>query len=471
MKKVVKILAFITLCIVLGLKIMHIYQDTFYGNWNLINLYELPENSIDVLAVGDSHVLTTTNPAVLWKEQGIAAYTLSSEGQDIWISYHDLVEGLKTQHPKLLILDIHNITTTTEYSRDGVAARGILGMKPSRNKWEVIKATVPQGERLDYFLEWPISHSRYRDIQKNNFEEYWGDPFIKNMKGCHPLFMRNTPAYIPDISGVEEITELPEKTELYLRKIIELAKKEDIPLLLMAAPYWLINEEEQKLYNRVEEIAMENQVDYVNFNLNYEEIGLIPEEDYADPHHLSYTGAEKFSSYLGDYLKENYDLDNHHGDSLYTTWNQNQHDYEKLVEDYQFETVNTMEDVFKLLNNPDYTMVISTRNTYKNENVGALLMSLGIDDMNYHTNGIWLIKEKMVIGQVAWGTADRIQYKLGDDDLVLSLGFGQDPAVMYAGDDHMHIKDGVNIFVYSEDRQCVVASLGFDATNGYEMRR
>lgn len=285
------------------------------------------------------------------------------------------------------------------------------------------------------------------------------------------MFYSNEPRYIPDISGVTETAELPEKTELYLRKIIELSKEENVPLLLIAAPYWLINEEEQKLYNRIEEIAQENQVGYVNFNISYDEIGLIPEEDYADPHHLSYTGAEKFTSYLGNYLTEHYDLPNRLGDVNYASWEKNQHDYEKMVEDHQLEVADTMEEVFALLNNPDYAIVVSTRNTFQEEKVGDLLATLGIDDANYHTNGIWLIENQQIISQIPWGSRARAQRKLGKDDLVISLSWGNDPAVMYAGQDHMHIKDGVNIFVYSRDRDCVVTSIGFDATDGYNMKK
>ena len=83
---------------------------------------------------------------------------------------------------------------------------------------------------------------------------------------------------------------------------MDLAKEQDIPLLLVAAPYMEVGEEDEMLYNQVAEIAAEHQVDFVDFNRQFEQIGLDPQKDFAESSHLNYYGSEKYTSYLGNYI-------------------------------------------------------------------------------------------------------------------------------------------------------------------------
>ena len=71
-----------------------------------------------------------------------------------------------------------------------------------------------------------------------------------------------------------------------------MAKEENIPLLLINTPYFP-TEREEKIYNRVAEIAKENDVPYINYNLFYDEMGLDFSSDFADGHHLNYKGTPK----------------------------------------------------------------------------------------------------------------------------------------------------------------------------------
>lgn len=471
MKKIVKIVAFCTICITLFIGFTKIYFYKNYGNWNITKLYDLPKNSVDVLAAGDSHMLTTTNPAIIWNEQGIASYTVSSEGQDIWITYHNLVEALKTQHPELIMVDVHNVVNNNEYSNDAAGTMAILGMKPSWNKVQSIKAAVPSEKFMSYFLEYPVYHNRYRGLSKKDFLKDYGDVFLADIKGYRPMFITNPPEYLKDVSNITEVGQLAPKMEEYLRKIIELAKQKQIPLMLMVAPYWLLDEEQQMIFNRVEEIAAEYDVDYVNFNLNRDEIGLIPDTDYADPHHLNYMGAEKFSSYLGEYLKEQYGLTDHRGDGIYATWDKNYVDYTQLVADSQLDMASVMEEYLKLASSPQYTVILAIRNIYVDgdDPVQKMFEFFGINDASYHNYGCWVIQDKQTLHSIKWGSDEVWQGQLGKDDFQVSLGFGQSPEIIFDGRNYIKIENGVNIFVYNNYRKCVASSAGFDVSDGCRM--
>jgi hypothetical protein len=77
--------------------------------------YELPENSVDVLVLGSSHAYQGINTSVLWNEYGYSAFNLCGAAQPIWNTYYYLEEALKTQTPKVIILDIYSMHYSTEY--------------------------------------------------------------------------------------------------------------------------------------------------------------------------------------------------------------------------------------------------------------------------------------------------------------------------------------------------------------------
>ena len=59
-----------------------------------------PENSLDVLFLGDSESCDVISPVQLWSEQGFTSYNTGSRAQRITDAYAILQEELKRQSPK-----------------------------------------------------------------------------------------------------------------------------------------------------------------------------------------------------------------------------------------------------------------------------------------------------------------------------------------------------------------------------------
>ncbi len=75
---------------------------------------------------------------------------------------------------------------------------------------------------------------------------------------------------------------MTDKTKEYLEKIILLTEEQDIPLLLVVAPY--IDGISQKIRRysiRVELLAAQCDIDFVDFNEYYGRIGLDPTTDFG----------------------------------------------------------------------------------------------------------------------------------------------------------------------------------------------
>jgi len=97
----------------------------------------------------------------------------------------------------------------------------------------------------------------------------------------------------------------------YLDKITELCKSSGIELVLLKAPslypYWYDEWDKQMI-----EYAKEHDISYINTLELAEDAGLDFDTDTYDAGlHLNLFGAEKHSIYLGNYLRENFELADH----------------------------------------------------------------------------------------------------------------------------------------------------------------
>lgn len=74
------------------------------GVTTMQGLYAQKDNTVDVLLLGSSHAGMNLDASVLWSEYGIASYCPWGSIQPFWNSYYSLIEALKTQNPKVVVL-------------------------------------------------------------------------------------------------------------------------------------------------------------------------------------------------------------------------------------------------------------------------------------------------------------------------------------------------------------------------------
>lgn len=107
----------------------------------------------------------------------------------------------------------------------------------------------------------------------------------------------------------------------YLKKIIDLCAEKDIPLVLMTAPYQSKSVPTVRyMQNYLGEIAEKQGIPYIDFFELYHEANMNSMKDMADNGHLNIFGAEKVTAYLGKWLNENYDLQDHREEEKYNFW-------------------------------------------------------------------------------------------------------------------------------------------------------
>ena len=286
------------------------YED---GIRQMEGFYKQPRGSVDVLVMGSSHAYVNIDPAVLSKEEGISAYDLCASMQPVWNTYYTLKEALKYQHPKLIVLDIYRLVEPFDYVKESKLIKSTFGMRPSKEKMAAIRESLSAEQQKDvwlYFLEFPIYHNRYREITFSDFLADYSLP--ENYRGHVPADHVEAMER-PDVSKVTEQMPMTEKTALYFQKLLDLAKQEGIPVLLILTPY-IVQEDDQKVYNTVKELLAtypEDEVRFLDFNEAYDEIGIDFATDFADYDHLNVAGCQKFSFYFGKVLRTFYELPDH----------------------------------------------------------------------------------------------------------------------------------------------------------------
>lgn len=306
-KRTVRIIIFILCFAVLFFHASNILErKSLEGAWNMTlkvgGFYNEPEDSLDVMFFGSSHMYCSIDPRMLEEQTGLKSYVFATQQQPLWISYHYLKEALKTQSPETVVLEVHMVVQEEDYADEGTIHSAVNPVKLSRNKVEMVYAAVPQGERRNYILDIFKYHDRWEELTR---EDYTLEHFeaLDPLRGFVKLETVTAIESRDELESVVSVAEPLEKSMEYLEKFIELSENEGFKLILIKSPS-NATVDEKMLYNAVEALALEKGITYEDFNMRYDELGLDLETDFYDRRHLNVNGVAKFVPYFGVFLME-----------------------------------------------------------------------------------------------------------------------------------------------------------------------
>ncbi|MCR5342886.1 MAG: hypothetical protein K6E70_05875 [Butyrivibrio sp.] len=333
MKKIFTYLAFI-LAFVITISCLDrlLSEKSIHGINQARSFYAQPKDSIDVLMLGSSHIHCDVNTALLWENYGIAAYDYSAAEQTLWQTYYYFKEALKTQKPKVAVLDFYAAACFKNDHQYDFLYENLQGLRPSLNKLGLFVTSCEFTRWDDYFPDFFTYHNRYESLTKEDYDALWGKEDLAAFKGYTPYCaVKEQPRPVYDVTISADLTP---KSEKYLNKIIDLANENNVKLFFIVAPY-IVDDKEVLTYNKVGLIARDNGIEYMNMNEAYDEIGLDFTKDFNDHSHLNYEGSCKFTEYLADNLKERFgeDIVDRRGDSRYKSWDDSIEVTRKMAEE------------------------------------------------------------------------------------------------------------------------------------------
>ena len=328
------------------------------GILSIQRFYEIENDTVDVLVLGSSHAFETFNTSVLWKEHGISAYVLGGSMQPMWNTYFYLKEALKTQSPKLIILEGYACTFDFDESDYSRKVKNCYGMKPSLNK---LQAMLVSSETIDPNFFFPLRNyaARYSELNAVDFLGTQINPKYRDWMGFGDNYDRAVCENVT-FAKTDRTAVMTEKTEEYYRKILRLAEDRNRPLMVVISPYPDVNEEEILLYNSAEIIAGEYNASFINYALDPGEWGLDFSVHCADPHHLNEVGNRIFTGQVADHISAVYSIPDHRGDMRYESWERGSEYIDETLRINELHKINDTGDIAGKLKTDNYGLFILT---------------------------------------------------------------------------------------------------------------
>jgi hypothetical protein len=305
-KKIIKQLVFI-----LGLLVILIGLSYFFANVpaKLKGFSKQPDYTLDYLAFGDSECAYTISPMEIWKKHGYSGYNSGVPGQRLQDTYYQMVSQLKSQSPKVILLE------TNAFYRD----------------FNIFKDMQGSTDRISHKI-FPVFqyHNRWKNLTNlSDFFTFQRQPTIP-LKGLRYNLNINPYTKGPYVYETSEIQQIPEMPLYYLNKIRDLCNQKHIQLILFTVPSPVCWTYEK--HNGVAAYAKKNHLLFLDLNLHVKKIGIDWNHDTKDAgNHLNFYGAIKATDYIGHYLSKHTELTDHRKDKSYKSWKNALKKYKKMT--------------------------------------------------------------------------------------------------------------------------------------------
>ncbi len=268
-------------------------------------LYELEENSIDVLFLGSSQMYCTVDAQKLTENYGIKAFDFGAASQCLTSTYYYLQEALKVQNPKVVMVEVGSFFEKNSEITDRTFAFTYVPMKLTIEKLKsmytildgdakkVLKFAFPL---FEYHTRWNIAESEdityYFKKLDYSTRGYYGREHIKAVQM----------AYLDSAAESNRGGVLPE-TDKAISEIAELCDENGCIVVFFKSPMAEWTKGDSKT---VKEYMLGNHYKFIEMNDFIDEMGIDTQTDFYDEQHLCVEGAEKATDFIAEYLKENY---------------------------------------------------------------------------------------------------------------------------------------------------------------------
>ncbi|RRD36926.1 ABC transporter ATP-binding protein [Fusobacterium nucleatum] len=329
--------------------------------------YKIPKDSLDLLFVGSSHSYCTFNTRLFDHYLKCNSLNLGTSSQSFSITYSGILEILKRQTPKVIVIEVYPIKREPSVP----ALRPHLDtMNFSINKLRLIMNSLPISKWGNHLLTTTYYHSRWKEfyVLKNtkdkDYGEYGKRLENKGFSGYNYDFIRNTlhyNIYEKDWNKTfNPLFNIDNNSLNLLESLFKICKEKGIKVILTSPPVIEDSNTLSILYNlSLKNLMNKYDVNTVDFNdgtKKYERICFLDDE------HVSLAGADEVSFKMANYLKENYPI-------LLNT--KNYEDSDRSPE-YYFYSENIENDnnfqIFNLELELEEGVIVNSLKIYKNPN-------------------------------------------------------------------------------------------------------
>jgi len=453
LKKIFKIIIFICIILLFVVGIQPILQvkTGHRGTDNIKGFYELPDNSAEVIFVGASTMFCTADPLQLYEEWGITSYDLCSSIQPVAMSELCMEEMFKTQSPKVVVFE--TTICTKELSEDGLAY-AINDMPQTCEKLRALKemfSDKPE-EIVKYIFPILQYKDRWQELEKSDFTmepESWD----RYSMGAYTPEKVAEDALNFDEYKAEGVSTLPEKNIEYIKKMHALCKAHGAEFVLFKSPSIGWTEADTRA---IEAIAQQENIPFLESYSMIDSLGIDPASDFRDNSHLNRKGIKKTSKWIGEYLKENYQLNDYRNDTRATLWSENIAKRNRDYYNQSLQHIENLEEYIQALPRDGYLIAVQLAgqvNEEDSEKISSLLENKTLGGAILSYNGLTIRNVLPGEDELIWNSRF---------DSIRMNGY----SISYDGDVKALVDDGIIILVYDEKMGQLVDLVGFDTYGG-----
>lgn len=329
MKKLVRVILFLILLVacVLFAQTRLGYDDELKTQHFLEDYYELDRNTVDVVCTGTSAVQRGWLVPTIYENYGIASYSLASASQPFCLTKHIMKEALKTQSPKLFLIDIRSAMETPSELEEAKVRRVTDNMKESLNRIDAINtfrefASHGKNDVDINDISLYVKIARYHTlVDPTKRPEDKGVEYFGGFAFYAPSNFNIVPMEYVGI--VEDRTPLNKYSEAVLNDLLDYCDSIDAEVLFTLIPYAGDAEEISRI-NTAIDIVESRGYDCLHFLQEplRSEIGVDFDTFFYNQRHTNLYGSNQYCRYLAEYIQDKYDLPDHRGDASYDRWQQ-----------------------------------------------------------------------------------------------------------------------------------------------------
>lgn len=246
----------------------------------IYGFFSEPENTIDVLVVGDSLASYTVSSMELWKNYGFTTYVCGGPDQGI-ADTGDLIHLFcESQNPKVILWEVNQMFDAYQPGDDFIfQVQRALPVFRYHNHWKTLNAQS--------LFDRP--HFSTKSETKGTTVDVSID--FKNTKEKRNEAFLNERRRIPDFNAE------------YVKNIVRYCEKKQIKVIFFNAPS--LNFWSSERHASADSLANEIGADFIDMNLLKEQVPINWETDTCDDgYHLNYYGSLKTTAYIGTILQE-----------------------------------------------------------------------------------------------------------------------------------------------------------------------
>ncbi len=243
------------------------------------------EGTLDVLNVGDSESLSAIIPMELWHDQGITSFNCGCDGMRLPECYTTLRTAFQKQKPKVVLLET-----------------GLLYRLDFDQDYQSLVA-----ENIYYYFYGLRYHNMWKSFaNQKGVRAYFKGYVVNNCIGVY----EGPEDYMIETNEADQVTT---RNKRFFKAIMNLCEREGVEVVLYSVPA-PVNYNTYK-HNGIQMLADEYGLKYIDFNMNWKEIGIDWSKDSQDRgDHLNRDGGIKLSTWLGNWLMDEFDLPDHRSD-------------------------------------------------------------------------------------------------------------------------------------------------------------